>query len=989
VEPPSQELVARIFLAALDCEPDRRARFVEDACVGNSSLREEVESLLSSHDSAGSFLETPPLALASEAIAAERASFLIGRRLSSFEIVSFVGSGGMGEVYRARDIRLDRTVAIKFLPPDFSCKPEWRQRLEQEALAISRLNHPNICTLYDIGRYEGADYLVLEYLEGETLERRLSRGRLPVEEALRYGVQIADALSAAHRQRITHRDVKPANIMLMGSRCKILDFGLAKLNSPVTLPEASSAAVQEKNQTAKGTILGTVQYMAPEQLEGNAVDGRTDIFAFGAVLYEMVTGQKAFQGKSQASLIAAIMLANPTPVSALQPTSPAALDHVIRRSLERAPENRWQTMQDVGKELQWILESEPNRANEVRNWRNLLAKSSRRAWIIGAITGTAGLAAGSRFFRSDHGSAPASGPFQMPLPDGDVLATMEEYGGPAVSPDGSSIILAVTRNGQTHLYLRPRDVATIRLLEGTELGHHPFWNPNGQEIGFFADGHLKTLRVGISGSTPESICAVSVPSDNQGKGGTWNNSGDIIFAGVNRSPLYRVRLSDGVREEITTLDKSRGEGRHFWPCFLPDQRHFLYLAWSPDKHGGTLYAGSLDTKIKKLILEDQHSSVIYAAGHLIYVKNGSLRAHPFDPIRLEKTGDSFVVESGPIGLTFGTGRACFSATETGLLVFYGDEKGHLVQFDREGAKRDLDESAVERYDTIRLSPGGEKLFYSTLSNDRAGFEDSRIRVRDIRSEITTSFTGHIESRPLVFSPDSPQAYFSGNYGFGARGQSRTIFRTSLTPEGKPEELLKDKERRFDLTPLDVSHDNRYLLILKKELHRDARARLCFAELMRDGKIGDVIPFDSQTDFTTKEGRFSPRGLKNLWVAYTSDEREGDQVYVQPLPPGNKRVRISTRGGRSPVWTKGGREIVFLSPENVLIAAEVEEVGAEIRVKPSIERFSFGLPQATFAAWKDGEAPWWDVTPDGQHIYVIENIPTRVMVVDNWTAKLKS
>src|SRR5262245_1180271 len=714
------ERIDRLLQEVLELEPGQRASFLREASGGDAVLLQEVESLLSSHDQAGSFMERPALGGAPKRVAAEAAASRVGQRIGPYEIQSLLGSGGMGEVYRATDTRLNRTVAIKFLPAHLSRSPELRQRLEREARAVSSLNHPHICTLYDIARDDDSDFLVMEYLEGQSLADRLRKGTLPLEQALQYGIELADALSAAHRQGVIHRDVKPGNVMLVKNGSKLLDFGLAKVSRAAAsgLPAASTwpARTDDDRQTAKGTILGTLQYMAPEQLEGAEASSRTDIFAFGAVLYEMVTGRPAFEGKSQASLIASIMTSDPPPVSAVRPVVPHALDHLIQRCLAKDPEERWQSAYDLKRELQWVAGNVSKPSSVMLpsspSVNPFMAPSNRRAWIGAAIGTAAGLAAGITIFRPASISPAERGKSDLMLPEG-VLAGVGEYLGLAVSPDGSTIVLAVTRRGQTHLYWRRWRSPEWTLIPGTEEGHSPFWNPNNQEIGFFADGHLKTAS--LSGGKVSALCAVSEPSDNQGKSGAWNRSGDIIFARGARSPLYRVRVSDPVKKELTTLDTTIPEGRHCWPCFLPDQRHFLYLAYSRENDRGFVYAGSLDSPVKKQVLPLEHdSSVVYAAGHILYVKDGRLFAQPFDAATLETEGDAFVVDNGPVMVI--EFRAFFSAADNGNLVFYGLDQSRLVRFhrDREGAKEYVTELEVDRFRSLRLSSDGQKLFYATV-----------------------------------------------------------------------------------------------------------------------------------------------------------------------------------------------------------------------------------------------------------------------------------
>jgi serine/threonine protein kinase/Tol biopolymer transport system component len=976
------ERIDRLLESALELEPGRRTSFLRETCGNDAALLREVESLLLSHEEAGSFIERPALGGALKRVAAEDAASRVGQRIGPYELKSFLASGGMGEVYRATDVRLNRTVAIKFLPAHLSGSPELRRRLEREARAVSSLNHPHICTLYDIGREDGSDFLVMEYLEGESLADRLKKGALPLEQALQHGVELAGALSAAHRQGVTHRDVKPGNVMLVKTGIKLMDFGLAKLSrsggSGLSTASPGPGQTGDDPRTAEGTILGTLQYMAPEQLEGAEVSAQTDIFAFGAVLYEMVTGRRAFEGESQASLIASIMSSNPPPVSMVRPAVPDALDHVIRRCLARDPEERWQNAYDLKRELQWIVGNiaKPSSVSP------LAAPSNRRVWIGAAIGTAAGLAAGITIW-------PISTPpaerrkNDLILPEGWALAPVARYLGPAVSPDGSRIVLAATRSGETLLYWCSWTNPDWNPIPGTEGGQSPFWNPNNEEIGFFADGQLKTAS--LSGGKPLTMCDVSELSGLPGQGGAWNSSGSIIFAGGARQPLFRVRVRDRAKMELTTLDPSIPEGRHCWPCFLPDQTHFLYLAYSREKDRGLVYAGSLDSPRRKQVLSFQHDSgVAYAAGHILYVKEGRLYAQPFDAVALKTEGDPFVVDDGPVMVT--EFRACFSAANNGNLVFYGLDKSRLVRLDREdGAKKDVQGIGVDRFRTLRLSSDGQKLFYAT--NADWGDKSHRwLQILDLKSSKREHFSGRGTLRAFVFSNDSRQAFFSGSLGAERQNNQRMVYRTTLTPGNKVELVLAEGA---ELTVFDVSYNGKFLLLLKRE-RRGEKSHLCYYELPDKEVAGATVPFGVEPPFTSKEGRFSPRGLKNLWVAYVSDEEgEGEQVYVRPFPATPPhRIRISEKGGNWPVWTKGGKEIVFLSPDNVLHAVSLEETGSGLK-KRGIGPILALPPDWSIGRGSRGDHAKHDITPDGNIIYAIENLPTPISTLENWNIKAKT
>ncbi len=605
-----------------------------------------------------------------------------GSRLGPYEILSPVGAGGMGEVYRARDTRLERTVAIKVLPAHLSQSEELRQRFEREAKTISQLSHPHICALYDVGQAVleedrrqalGAgrqiSYIVMEYLEGETLTDRLVKGPLPTDQVLRYGIEMADALDKAHRQGIVHRDLKPGNVMLTKSGVKLLDFGLAKaFERPLDAAGREQAAAAQHplakrnltalstvmggpNLTQEGTILGTFQYMAPEQLEGKETDARTDIFAFGAVLYEMATGKKAFEGKSQASLIAAILTADPAPVSAIQPMTPPALDRVVKTCLAKDPEDRWQSAHDIGSELTWIAQGGSQAALAAAR------PGARRkpVWIFTAALLTAAAFAGFLGWKLGTGRMPPRPIIRFSLPLTSPLAVQEPWWRPAIalSPDGRSLVYAAQRAGDTQLYLRRLDQPESTPLPGTEGGSGPFFSPDGQWVGFFAG--LKLLKVPIAGGAPVTVCEAA-----SGRGASWGSDDTIVFAGSFYGGLSRVPASGGTPRPLAVLDPKKGERSHRWPEILPGGKAVLFAvgvggSWDEAR----IVVQPVDTGDRRILVEGGSQPRYVPAGYIVYGRGGSLLAVPFDRQRLKVTGSPFQVvervateESGAVEFTF-------------------------------------------------------------------------------------------------------------------------------------------------------------------------------------------------------------------------------------------------------------------------------------------------------------------------------------------------
>ena len=600
-----------------------------------------------------------------------------GKRLGPYEVLSAIGAGGMGEVYKARDTRLDRIVAIKVLPTHLADRAELRERFEREAKTIASLNHPHICTLYDTGHQDDVDFLVMEYIEGETLAQRLQRGALPIHQVLQFAIEIADALDKAHRKGITHRDLKPGNIMLTKSGTKLLDFGLAKLKqeaAPVT-PE-SQLVTMKGGVTGEGTILGTLQYMAPEQVEAKEVDARTDIFAFGTVVYEMATGKKSFEGKTSASVMAKILEVDPPSISSLQPMTPPQLDRVVRTCMAKDPDERWQTAGDLCRELKWISESGsqagiPVTAAAAPAWKRNLQWIAAFAIAIAAAVGAA------LYVR--HWTPPSTHVIRFTVAAPEKLAFDSNTAFLSISPDGSKLAfvagggpnMAGSSSFGASLWIRSLDSPTAQALPGTEGASQPFWSPDSQFVGFFAGGRLK--KIAVSGGPPQVLA--DAPSANiaaaTSTGGTWNRDGVILFtANFKSEVINRVSESGGAPTPATTLDTSRAEIAHLWPQFLPDGKHFLFFSLETVPGGGAIFAASLDSKERKLILNNLTDAVYASPGYLLFTRQGTLMAQPFDEDRLQLVGEAVPVAEGVQTVQI-TGRAAFTVSENGVLAYRG------------------------------------------------------------------------------------------------------------------------------------------------------------------------------------------------------------------------------------------------------------------------------------------------------------------------------
>ncbi len=948
MKPERYKQIEELYHWVLGRKPEERAAFLDQSCGVDEALRREVESLLGYDERAKQFIETPPDDVAAAMLAAEQKQSMVGRTLGHYRVVSLLGSGGMGEVYRATDTRLDRTVAVKVLPFHLSSNPEQRQRFEREARAVSSLSHPHICALYDVGQQDGIDYLVMEYIEGESLADRLAKGPLPVDHALRYAIQVADALDKAHRARLVHRDLKPANIMLTKSGAKLLDFGLAKLrgsDSEAVFTEQSDLPTERVRLTREGTIVGTLQYMAPEQLEAGAVDARTDIFAFGAVLYEMITGRKAFSGKSQASLIAAILASEPLPVSTVQPMAPPTLDRVVKTCLAKDPDERWQTAHDLMLELKWIAEagSEAGTPVVVRG-RN----RERLAWIVaGALLC---LVAVLLFIVANFRRAPTEvSATRFVIPASEKQGLLD----PSISPDGRRLVYSASTEGKRQLWIRQLDSVTPQALPGTDKTSYPaFWSPDGRYIAFFADGKLKKMQ--LSGGPAQPLTDVPNP-----RGGSWNREGVIIFAPDGTSPLYRVSATGGERTQLTTLDESRQEISHRWPLFLPDGHHFLYLARSPQRENTALYVGSLDSKETKRVLS-ANSSVAYAPqGYLLFAREGTLMAQPFDVDKLGVTGEEFSVAEH-IRYMSQSALAWFSVSENGVLVYStGNSATQLTWFDRSGTQLGTVGLQAD-YLSLRLSPDEKRVAVARTDPPAVAADLWLIELaRGVASKLTSEPS--MDDFP-VWSPDGSQIAFSST-----REGAMNLYRKLSSGAGKEEGLLKSNQAEH---AQDWSPDGRF--ILYRTYGVKTKSDIWVLPMFGDRK---PYPFLDR-EFDEPFARFSPDGR---WVAYTSDETGTSEVYVREFQGSGRSWRVSINGGSLPRWRRDGKELFYFSGEK-LMAVDVKAGGSS---------FEPGVPKLLFE--KNGTRNY-DVSGDGQRFLVAvpveESSSEPITVVLNWTADLK-
>ncbi|HEV2064114.1 MAG TPA: protein kinase [Thermoanaerobaculia bacterium] len=885
-----------------------------------------------------------------------------GSRLGPYEILTPIGAGGMGEVYKARDTRLERTVAIKVLPEHLSQNVDLRQRFEREAKAISALSHPHICGLFDVGEQEGTAYLVMEFLEGETVADRLGRGRIPTEQLLRFSIEIASALDKAHRQGIVHRDLKPGNIMLTKSGVKLLDFGLAKLRLAgdrelsTALSTLATEASAGQPLTERGTILGTFQYMAPEQLEGKEADSRSDIFSFGAVLYEMATGQKAFAGKSQASLIASILEHEPPAISSVQPMVPPALDRVVKICLAKEPDDRWQTAHDLESELKWIAQvgSQAGVAAPVAARRK---NRERLAWTAFAVAALASALLAFGYLRRAPKPA-ASIRASIPLPEKMFIGEI------ALSPDGTRLAYGLSKaGGQPQLWIRSLDAPAGHPVADGENAFFPFWSPDGRFVAFFTgDGKLK--RVDASGGSLLVICDAE-----RGVGGTWNRDGTIVFAPTPTSALFRVPAGGGQPVAVTKLDASRHETAHRYPHFLPDGRHFLYMAANlsapPNNPANAVRVGSLDGKEDRPLVSVA-SNAAFASGHLLYAREGALLAQRLDK-RLEPVGEPIPIAQS-IRFTSWVNFTNFSVSENGLFLYAPAfaPTSQLLWLDRGGKQiGSVGEPAV--FLNQRLSPDGRRLAIDVFDPAKNA-SDLWLYGADGSGAAKFVFGPGSHGNP-VWSPDGKRVAFSSDRK--AKGVRPDIWVKPV--DGGMEELLL--ENSDSNSPEDWSRDGRFLSISTIPAQG---TRIFHVWVLDLGSKRKVIEATEGGNNGAADSRFSPDGR---WLAYDSDESGRSEVYVQAFPGPGGKWQVSAAGGVIPRWRGDGKELFYLSLDNKIMAVPLETTPA----------FHAGAPAPLFAVHPGGGTVY-DVAADGKR-FLVNSLPADqgsppLSLLVNWTSLIK-
>jgi eukaryotic-like serine/threonine-protein kinase len=871
-------------------------------------------------------------------------------RLGRYEIVSPLGAGGMGEVYRARDIELDRIVAVKVLPSHIANHSESRLRFEREARAISALNHPHICTLHDVGREGEIAYFVMELVDGESLAARLSRGKVPIEQALVMGAQIAAALSAAHRRGIVHRDLKPANVMLTRTGVKLLDFGIARLGaSPGPHSYDTAAPTIAGDMTAQGTIMGTLQYMAPEQLEGLPADERADIFAMGCILYELISGQRAFAGTSQASIITAIMSSEPPPLPTIEPIAPAPLERLVRKCLAKSRDDRWQNAADLETALCWLEEDGPE-ATSRANTPATRALSRRWLWPAIALGAFAlvmtALALSWRSTTAPPPPARLSIPLFSALPDTSLLSQQM-----SLSPDGRHLVFIASQDGKSSLWLRPLNGDKPVALPDTTGATSPFWSPDSSSIAFFSTGKL--LRVAREGGDVQTICSVSPGAI---KHGAWGHDGTIVFDEISGRPgLFRVPAAGGEAVLIPGTETGT-ERRPAWPAFVGNSNRVLYclVSTSSEKF---LHIVSLDGKEPPKNLGPVSSRVQIVGDQMLFVRDGTLYTQRFDS-SFQRIGEPARIASY-VGYYGSLGTAAFSASPHSIAYFSSLLDARLTSFDRSGKASDI--SGIERVTgVLRLSLDGRKAAVSS-QDPRSGTTD--IWVADLTrggAVRVTSWPGSEGS--AVLSPDGRSIAFSSD-----RDGPPHLFIQSLA-SSSPEAItpLRGIQALRDWTS-DGS------LLMFDETNATTRRDIWITE----AKPSSTPKIWLQTPSQEQEGRISNDGK---WVAFTSSASGRDEIYVAPFDRPSESIQVSLSGGRRAAWKRDGSELYYMTRDGGVYRVP-------IRTTPAFEA---GTPELLF---RSVEGTWegFDATADGDRFLVVREISgprnRPIDVVTNWQSLL--
>ncbi len=892
-----------------------------------------------------------------------------GLRLGVYDVVAPLGAGGMGEVWRARDTRLGREVALKFLPAGFVNDPERHARFEREAKVLASLNHAHIATLYGLEHLDGQHALAMELVEGEGLEVRIARGPIPVDEALVIALQIAEGLEAAHEKGIVHRDLKPANVKLRADgTVKVLDFGLAKAwEEQVETSDPAYSPTITGHHTRAGVILGTAAYMSPEQARGKAVDKRADIWAFGCVLYEMLTGARTFAGETVTDVIAAVVTKEPD-WGALPPAVTPRVRETLQRCLEKDPRRRFRDIGDAMFEL----------GENGRNPRVVVAGAApaagspagpvRRVVVPWGVTALAVIVAAGFAFAYLHTASvhpPAVRSYILP-PGKTSFVFNGATGGAVLSPDGSRLVFAATDEaGKKLLWVRPLNSLTAQPLEGTDGASYPFWSPDGRFVGFFASSRLK--KIDVSGGPAQSLC--DAPN---GRGGTWSRDGMIVFAPDVFSALERVPSAGGTPVPVTKLDKTQAQSSQRWPVFLPDGRHFLYWGGQPLSHSQKtrgIYAASLDGGEPRFLVQADSDARYAPPGYLLYLIDQSLMAQPFDVGRLKVTGEAFpIAEEVASPEDYRLGR--FSVSENGTLVYLTGQHDRFQAswLDVAGAQVGVVGEPATIVGSIRLSPNGQTLAEPVQDPQT---KNTDIWLVDLARGVRTRFTfDPTEDQEPVWSPDGDRIVWSSS----AEGHF-DLYVKSASGAGNVEVLDGSDTTKY---PDDWSRDGRFISFTQIDPKAKTGADLWILPMSGDRKPYAFLA----TPFNEGNGVFSPDGR---WLAYESDESGRLEIYITPFPQGGAKWQVSQGGGTTPSWRPEGRAVFYATPDGKLMEATVDVKGGAVEVGTPHEFSKTHLPDFGSEVW------FYTLAPKADRVLVLrpeETAPVPLTLVTHWTAGLK-
>ncbi|HUK12905.1 MAG TPA: protein kinase [Thermoanaerobaculaceae bacterium] len=892
-----------------------------------------------------------------------------GARLGPYEIAGRLGAGGMGVVYRARDTRLGRDVALKFLPQGFAEDPERHARFEREAKLLAALNHPNIAVLYGLEHLDGQHALAMELVEGEGLEERIARGAVPLEEAVPIARQVADALEAAHEKGIVHRDLKPANVKVRpDGTVKVLDFGLAKAwDEQTSSSDLAFSPTITGHHTRAGVILGTAAYMSPEQARGKAVDKRADIWAFGCVVYEMLTGRRLFEGETVSDVLAAILRAEPD-WSLLPSDVPRPIRRLLARALQRDPRQRLRDIGDVRLELDEVARGETAAETIPASGPPPVAHATARAWlpwtvaVLGAALGV-GLTLNS--MRSRSSGMPTVRAYLLP-PEGATFAFDGATGGAVISPDGRRLaFVAGGAASPRRLWVRSLDSLTAQPLEGTSGASYPFWSPDSRFLGFFAQGKLE--KIDTFGGPSQVICATG-----EGRGGTWGPEGVIVFAPAVSSGLQRVPSAGGTPTDVTRLDRAHGQTSHRWPVFLPDGRHFLFWAGSPESAAQTtsgIYVASLAGGEPRFVVHADSDALYAPPGFLLYILDQTLMARPFDAGRQELTGEALPVAelvSNPESYRLGR----FTVSQDGTLVYLAGQpvRGQVSWLSANGAEVGTVGEPASIIGSIRLSPNGQILAEPVQDPQSKNVD---IWLVDLARGVRTRFTFEpTEDDSPVWSPDGSRIVWSSN----AKG-NLDLYVKSSSGAGDGEMLFASDS---DKAATDWSRDGRFITFTQLGVTGHTGADLWILPMSGDRKPYPLLA----TRFDEGNGMFSPDGG---WLAYESDESGTIEVYITPFPQASGKWQVSQGGGEAPSWRSDGRALYYATPDGRLMEASVTARGSAVEVGTPHE---FSKAQITGF----GSHNWdYAVVPKGDRVLAVRSVqtaPTPLTLVTNWSAGLR-